>query len=118
MGDTETLLELLSRQLADAGMAEGVTQLVQAAYAGDQQLQAVLEGRSWDPAAAVGPGPDGGPPALYLESIRVTGFRGVGQGPAFRLMPGAGLTLVVGRNGSGKSSFAEALELVLTGDSV
>jgi DNA repair exonuclease SbcCD ATPase subunit len=30
---------------------------------------------------------------------------------------GPGLTLVVGRNGSGKSSFAEALELLLTGDS-
>ena len=29
--------------------------------------------------------------------------------------PGPGLTLVVGRNGSGKSSFGEALELLLTG---
>ena len=29
---------------------------------------------------------------------------------------GPGLTLVVGRNGSGKSSFAEGLELLLTGD--
>jgi DNA repair exonuclease SbcCD ATPase subunit len=29
--------------------------------------------------------------------------------------PGPGLTLVVGRNGSGKSSFAEALEVLLTG---
>jgi energy-coupling factor transporter ATP-binding protein EcfA2 len=32
------------------------------------------------------------------------------------LEPGPGLTLVVGRNGSGKSSFAEALELLLTGE--
>ena len=32
--------------------------------------------------------------------------------------PGPGLTLVVGRNGSGKSSFAEALEFALTGDSL
>src|SRR5262249_35090034 len=34
------------------------------------------------------------------------------------LRPGPGLTLIVGRNGSGKSSFAEALEVLLTGDSV
>ena len=32
------------------------------------------------------------------------------------LPPGPGLTLVIGRNGSGKSSFAEALELLLTGE--
>jgi len=30
--------------------------------------------------------------------------------------PGPGLTLVVGRNGSGKSSFAETVEILLTGD--
>ena len=29
--------------------------------------------------------------------------------------PGPGLTLVVGRNGSGKSSFAEGIEVALTG---
>src|SRR6185295_12338180 len=34
------------------------------------------------------------------------------------LRPGPGLTLVVGRNGSGKSSFAEAFEVLLTGDSL
>jgi recombinational DNA repair ATPase RecF len=31
-------------------------------------------------------------------------------------VPGPGLTIVTGRNGSGKSSFAEAAELALTGD--
>ena len=35
-----------------------------------------------------------------------------------KLEPKPGLTLVVGRNGSGKSSFAEAIELSLTGDSI
>jgi DNA repair exonuclease SbcCD ATPase subunit len=54
-------------------------------------------------------------PAL-LQSIRVEGFRGVGQAATLKISPGPGLTLIVGRNGSGKSSFAEALELLLTGD--
>jgi energy-coupling factor transporter ATP-binding protein EcfA2 len=117
MGDTETLLELLSRQLVDAGATEEVSQLVRAAYAGDQQLQAVLDGKSWDPGVVGDPARNVGPNAVYLESIRVAGFRGVGQAPVMRLTPSAGLTLIVGRNGSGKSSFAEALELVLTGDS-
>jgi len=44
------------------------------------------------------------------------GFRGVGPAQTLSLDPGPGLTLVVGRNGSGKSSFAEGLELLLTGD--
>ncbi len=51
----------------------------------------------------------------YLDKISVRGFRGIGSGCDLGLIPGPGLTLVVGRNGSGKSSFAEALELLLTG---
>ena len=54
----------------------------------------------------------------YLESVAVTGFRGVGPTCKLELQPGPGLTLVVGRNGSGKSSIAEALEFALTGDSL
>lgn len=51
----------------------------------------------------------------YLDKISVQGFRGIGFGCDLEIPPGPGLTLVVGRNGSGKSSFAEALELLLTG---
>ncbi|WP_280266231.1 AAA family ATPase [Nocardia wallacei] len=58
-----------------------------------------------------GPGYTG----IFLRAIRVRGFRGIGPAAALELRPGPGLTLVVGRNGSGKSSFAEAAELALTG---
>ena len=53
-----------------------------------------------------------------MGAITVTGFRGVGPSCTLPLHPGPGLTLVVGRNGSGKSSFAEGLELLLTGENL
>src|SRR5438034_10755717 len=55
--------------------------------------------------------------AAYISSLTVQGFRGIGPKQALRFSPGPGLTIVVGRNGSGKSSFAEALEVLFTGDS-
>ncbi|NEW40370.1 AAA family ATPase [Nocardia cyriacigeorgica] len=56
-----------------------------------------------------------GAAGIFLRAIRVRGFRGIGAETTLELAPGPGLTLVVGRNGSGKSSFAEAAELALTG---
>ncbi len=53
----------------------------------------------------------------FLTSINVSGFRGIGPTAKLELHPAPGLTVVSGRNGSGKSSFAEALELALTGTS-
>ncbi len=52
----------------------------------------------------------------YLQSLTVSGFRGIGSPATLEVAPRPGLTLVVGRNGSGKSSFAEALEVLLTGN--
>ncbi len=52
---------------------------------------------------------------LYLDELEVRAFRGIGPSARLTLAPGPGLTLVLGRNGSGKSSFAEALEALLTG---
>jgi recombinational DNA repair ATPase RecF len=53
----------------------------------------------------------------FLASLSVMGFRGIGRQATLDLYPGPGLMVVSGRNGSGKSSFAEALELALTGTS-
>jgi energy-coupling factor transporter ATP-binding protein EcfA2 len=49
--------------------------------------------------------------------LSVQGFRGIGPKQTLTLNPAPGLTVIVGRNGSGKSSFAEALEVLFTGDS-
>jgi len=54
--------------------------------------------------------------AVYLRSLSVEGFRGVGPQRVLEVQPGPGLTVISGRNGSGKSSFAEAAELLITGE--
>ena len=53
---------------------------------------------------------------VYLKSVTVEGFRGIGPAATLELPAQPGLTIIVGRNGSGKSSFAEGLELLLTGE--
>ena len=63
-------------------------------------------------------GTDDTPAGAYLRSMSVAGFRGIGERADLEVQPGPGLTLVVGRNGSGKSSFADALEFLLTGDAM
>src|SRR4051812_33033921 len=58
---------------------------------------------------------DAAAPPVWLRSVTVEGFRGIGAPATVTLEPAPGLTGVVGRNGSGKSSFAEGLELLMTG---
>lgn len=115
MANDETLLDLIRKRMADAGTPPEIADLNVAAYAGEDQLRAVLAGGS--PESPAAGAPNRRADELYLESLKVSGFRGIGQASTLRLLPGPGLTLIVGRNGSGKSSFAEALELVLTGNS-
>lgn len=55
------------------------------------------------------------PVGAFLEQIKVRGFRGIGPESELNLDPFPSLTVISGRNGSGKSSFAEALEVALTG---
>ena len=78
----------------------------------DVVLEALAEvvGKSAEPDVADSAG-------TFLSEISVEGFRGVGPAARLDLYPAPGLMVVSGRNGSGKSSFAEALELALTGTS-
>lgn len=103
----------------DPDLPDQCKYLIVAALESDEALASVLEA---DDAGASPTKPDTSEVALelvgaYLSSIEVAGFRGIGPRTTLELHPGPGLTIVAGRNGSGKSSFAEALELALTGTS-
>ncbi|MFE0021473.1 AAA family ATPase [Amycolatopsis sp. NPDC059021] len=116
----KTLTDLvLERADADPELAEDAKELILAALLGDDALGSVLLTSPGDTGRRGSPLPEPGPPPVgaYLTDIKVAGFRGIGAEATLSLHPGPGLTVVTGRNGSGKSSFAEALELALTGDS-
>ncbi|HEY7513285.1 MAG TPA: AAA family ATPase, partial [Vicinamibacteria bacterium] len=106
-----------SRLDEDASVDASWSGLVLGALEGDKALEAEISGEAparSAPSARTAATPTG----AFLRSIAVEGFRGIGPTQTLELAPGPGLTLVVGRNGSGKSSFAEAIEVLLTGDSL
>ena len=115
----DTLLSLIYERLeADGSVTEPWSTLVMAACEGPAGLDAALNSQkdAAAPDVPAAPAQPTHPPVAYLQSVTVSGFRGIGAPATLTLQPGPGLTLVVGRNGSGKSSFAEGLELLLTGD--
>lgn len=104
-------------RLTEADLPGPVADIVVAALLGDDDLDAALGPGSWQRPPASQPATAGEVPEFFLRSVTVQGFRGIGAEVTLRVQPGPGLTLVVGRNGSGKSSFAEAAELAVTGAS-
>ncbi|WP_433288333.1 AAA family ATPase [Micromonospora sp. CA-244673] len=116
MNHTEPLVELIFDRLAADRVPDDAAEVVLAALSGEDDLAAALAGAptALEPQRAAADEPR---ERIWLSSVTVAGFRGVGPERTLAVEPGPGLTVVVGRNGSGKSSFAEAIELALTGDS-
>ncbi len=112
MDDLST--RILARVDADDSLTPEEQLLILAAFEGDDALadlggfiRPVAIPRSDDEEA---PEPAG----AFLKQLKVRGFRGIGPQAQVDFQPGPGLTVISGRNGSGKSSFAEALEYALT----
>lgn len=110
----KTLDETVLDSLLDAGADDKVIDLVLAALVSEAAVDAVLA----DQPAAARPDPSAeriSPRGAFLTRLVVRGFRGVGHETTLDLPAGPGLTVIAGRNGSGKSSLSEALECALTG---
>ena len=102
----------------DTELDDEVGVLILAALEGEIQFDAYLRSGT-APESAVHPASRHEKVAsqgVFLRSIHIQAFRGIGDGATLHLEPTPGLTVVAGRNGSGKSSFAEGLEVLLTGD--
>ena len=123
MNNSTTLMDQVRERVdADESLSVEAGLLVMAALESDEAVAHALT-RDGDEAEPVSNSPSGrtasarqAATGVFVNRIAVQGFRGIGPRSALELSPGPGLTLVVGRNGSGKSSFAEALELLLTGE--
>ncbi|MGH3244732.1 MAG: AAA family ATPase [Trebonia sp.] len=112
----DALLGIMLERLDRYRLSDEAADLLLAALDGDEALAGQLrEGAAerYAPAAPQANAKD--PVGAYLNSVTVAGFRGIGAPSTLTVNPGPGLTLIVGRNGSGKSTFAEALEALLTG---
>src|SRR5260221_6664394 len=112
----DALLEVVLERLDRVPLEQRAERLLLAACEGDAALADELRGERRDASDRGAIQGETEPTGVYPRSVTVAGFRGIGPAATFELEPGPGLTLVVGRNGSGKSSFAEALEVLLTGD--
>ncbi len=119
----EAVRVLVEERLAPSDVDAWTRAVLLAAFEGADRLDEMLvDGDAAgtvdaSPAAAIGGGDDSAGSRVWLTGVRVEGFRGVAPVLELALTPGPGLVLVTGRNGSGKSSLAEAAELALSGTS-
>ncbi|MDQ1248144.1 MAG: hypothetical protein QG597_2516, partial [Actinomycetota bacterium] len=117
---TEDLMTIvLDRANADDELPEEAKLLVLAAMEGDADLAQALDADAPTPSSRCADVRSDeraatSPARAYLSAISVEGFRGVGPAATLRLRPGPGLVVIAGRNGCGKSSFAEAVEVAFT----
>jgi hypothetical protein len=110
------LLGLVVERIDTHPPAAGAADLILAAFQGSDLVDAVLCGEPGSAEKSEERATTGATPsAVYLTAVEVEGFRGIGPPTTLAIDPGPGLTLIVGRNGSGKSSFSEALEMTLLG---
>ena len=105
-------------ELDRLGVTYPTADLILASLEGREAVEGVLRGELLKPGVEAEADGDQRTPSIFLQDIKVSGFRGIGPEASLEIPPGPGLTVVTGRNGSGKSSFAEALEVLLTGDTL
>ncbi|MEV0802458.1 AAA family ATPase [Kribbella sp. NPDC050281] len=108
---------LRARLIADETLTDEQRSLILSAFAGSAELDIALSAVATatittDAHQEAVQLPSQG---IFLKGIAVEGFRGIGPRLHVALHPSPGLTVICGRNGSGKSSIAEALEVALTG---
>lgn len=104
-----------SRLESDDTLSDDEQLVILAALEGDDALADIANFEPPERPQAEAAGELTEPAGAFLKRIRVQGFRGIGPESQLDFRPAPGLTVVAGRNGSGKSSFAEALEFALLG---
>lgn len=115
---TQNLAGLVAERIdADAALSTEAGFLILAALESDEALDDALGGEGFEtqPLEHVRSVPAEPVAGIFVQSIEVEGFRGIGAPAAVEFSPQPGLTIIAGRNGSGKSSLAEAFEVALTG---
>ena len=110
------LMDAVEVRLARAELPATTSELVRVSFQGEEAVDDLLKHGVVGDSLSESELAPSTPVGAYITALEVEGFRGIGERARLELVPGPGLTLVIGRNGSGKSSFAEAFEVLLTGD--